>query len=411
MKLKKLQKKYPRFIYQDYSYEIFNNNLKISFNFKIGPNIFFKPELTIGNIPKNWLKPDFNQLNNLIFQLGLIEMISYWKVTCSPIIEIQAGHLNKEQIKWWQNLILNGLGQFFYKNRIKFQKPKFIILPKNKTIQKTILVKGKKILIPIGGGKDSAVTLELLKKTKKDINCFSLNPTQAAKKVMKIAGCKKPIIVRRKIDKKLLELNKKGFLNGHTPFSAYLAFLSVLVATIFGQKYIAFSNERSANEGNVKYLGKIINHQYSKTSDFERKFKKYSKKYLAKNINYFSFLRKHTEFEISKMFLKYPKYFSVFSSCNIASKAGERWCGNCPKCLFVYATFYPFLEKKQLFKIFGKDIFENKKLLGIMKALIGKGKFKPFECVGTYKESRTAFNLSLKKAKKTGKFPFLLSHL
>lgn len=406
-KIQTLKNKYPKFVYQNYSYEIFNNNLKISFNFKIEPNIFFKPELTIENIPKDTRKIPLN----LIFQLGLIEMISYWKATCSPVIEIQAGHLNKEQIKWWQDLIINGLGQFFYENKIKFQKPKFIIPPKSKTIQKTILVKGKKVLVPIGGGKDSVVTLELLKKVKKDINCFSLNPTKAAKKIMKIAGCKKPIIVRRKIDKKLLELNKKGFLNGHTPFSAYLAFLSILVATIFEYKYIAFSNERSADEGNVKYLGRMINHQYSKTSEFERKFKNYCIKHLAKNINYFSFLRKYTEFEISKMFLKYPKYFLVFSSCNIASKAGDRWCGNCPKCLFVYATFYPFLEKKQLLKIFGKDLFENKKLLETMKALIGEGKFKPFECVGTYKESRVAFNLSFKKAKKAGKLPYLLSHL
>ncbi|GAI57675.1 unnamed protein product, partial [marine sediment metagenome] len=83
-------------------------------------------------------------------------------------------------------------------------------------------------------------------------------------------------------------------------------------------------------------------------------------------------------------------------------------CGNCPKCLFIYVALYPFLEKKQLLKIFGKDLFENKKLLGTMKALIGEGKFKPFECVGTYKESRTAFNLSLKKAKRIEKIPYLL---
>ncbi|GAI57633.1 unnamed protein product, partial [marine sediment metagenome] len=116
-------------------------------------------------------------------------------MTFTPVIEIQAGHLNKNQIKWWQDLILKGMGQFFYENRIKFQKPKFIIFPKSKAKQKTILAKGKKVLVPIGGGKDSIVTLELLKKAKKSINCFSLNPTEAARKVMKMAGCKKPIIV------------------------------------------------------------------------------------------------------------------------------------------------------------------------------------------------------------------------
>jgi hypothetical protein len=187
--------------------------------------------------------------------------------------------------------------------------------------------------------------------------------------------------------------------------------LAVFCAVLFDYKNIVFSNEKSANEGNLKYLGKMINHQWSKSSEFEKKFKYYCKKYLAKNVNYFSLIRPYTELEISKMFLKYPQYFSVFSSCNVGSKTGQKWCGNCPKCLFVYAAFYSFLEKEQLFKIFGRDIFQNKKLLSAMKGLLGQGKVKPFECVGTKKESQLAFSLSLEKAKQSGKIPYLLTRL
>jgi len=265
-----------------------------------------------------------------------------------------------------------------------------------------------RFLVPVGGGKDSIVTLEILKEQKKELSSFLVNPTKAAKKVVKTARIKKPIIVQRKIDPVLLKLNKKGYLNGHTPFTAVLSFLSVVCAVLFDYKNIAFSNEKSADEGNVKYLGKIINHQYSKTSEFERKFKNYCKKYLTSGVKYFSLLRPYTELEISRLFLKYPQYFSVFSSCNRGQKLGKRWCGNCAKCLFVYATFYPFLEKKELLKIFSRDIFENQKLLPIMKSLIGQGRPKPFECVGTKKESQMVFKLSLEKAKKAGKIPYLL---
>ena len=147
-------------------------------------------------------------------------------------------------------------------------------------------------------------------------------------------------------------------------------------------------------------------------------------------INYFSFLRQYTELEIARMFSRYPKYFPFFLSCNEAYKTDsgrkkpkKKWCGKCPKCLFVYAVLYPYLDKKQLLKIFGKDLFEDKKLLPVMKSLIGEARLrpstmlgttarqrshKPFECVGTKKESRMAFNLSLKKAKKLGKIPYLL---
>jgi hypothetical protein len=269
----------------------------------------------------------------------------------------------------------------------------------------------------VGGGKDSIVTLELLKNAEKNITCFSLNPTNPVQKIMKISDCKKPIIVERKIDPKLLELNRKGFLNGHTPFSAYLAFLSVLCAVLFDFKFIAFSNERSSNEGNVKYLGRIINHQYSKSFDFEKKFREYSKKYLAKNVEYFSFLRPLYEIQIAKLFSNYYKYFSSFLSCNEAyktysgkKKPTRKWCGKCPKCLFVFASLYPFLETKKLIKIFGKNLFEDKKLLPLMLQLIGKRKFKPFECVGTKKESLIAFFLSWRKSLRSGLKSFLLNY-
>jgi len=467
MQYKELREKYPKFVYEKYSYRISGNprtrafgsvrgrNLEIFFNFKIEPNIYFQPKIIIENLNASQIKKvgvdSPGVLNNLVFHLGLMEIPSYWKATCSPEILIKAGPLsmkaspsspsstnlrfvsiNKEQIDWWKDLIIKGMGQFFYENKINFTHPNFfkIISPTpEQNWSRTVLDQSNdKVLVPVGGGKDSVVTLELLKKAGKQIRCFSLNPTEAALKIMKLAGCKRPLIVRREIDEKLLELNRQGFLNGHTPFSAYLAFLSVLVATIFGQRYIAFSNERSSNEGNVKYLGKVINHQWSKSFEFEQKFRKYSKKYLTPSpkfgggLEYFSFLRPLYEIQIAKLFSKYPKYFNAFLSCNVAYQTvsgtklpAKKWCGNCSKCLFVFTILYPFVEEKKLIKIWGRNLFENKNLLPIMQELIGERKFKPFECVGTEKESLIAFYLSWKKAKSgqelfLTKLPFLLRY-
>ncbi len=421
MGFKKLRKKYPQFIYQNYSYKISKKDLSIVFDFKIEPNIRFTPNIIIKNIDqKRIARLDRKVLDNLVFNLGLIELLSYWKATCSPEIIIKTGYLNKEQIKWWKNLIINGMGQFFYENNINFKSSNFlkIIAHKNKGLKSYSSRFKNRILVPIGGGKDSIVSLELLKESQKEINCFSLNPTLAAQKVMKKGGCKNPIIVKRKIDKKLLKLNQKGFLNGHTPFSAYLAFLSILVGVIFDYKYIAFSNERSSNEGNVKYLGKIINHQYSKSFDFEKRFRNYSKKHLAKDIEYFSFLRPLYEIQISELFSYLPEYFPVFLSCNQAYQTGsgkkkpiKKWCNNCAKCLFVFMSFYPFIETKKLIRIFGKNLFEDKKLSSIMQELIGEKRFKPFECVGTQKESLVALYLSWEKDKQNNtELPYLLKY-
>ena len=362
-------------------------------------------------------------LDNLVFHLGLIELLNYWKAACPKEIKIEAGYLNEKQIAWWKDLILNGLGQFFYENKIDFNDSNFLeITTRPMPIRKTSNVSEKilknRFIVPIGGGKDSIASLETLKQLKKEMNCFALNSTPTIKKILKTEKCLKPIIVQRKIDKKLLTLNRQGFLNGHTPFSAYLAFLTVLTGVIFDYKYIALSNERSSNEGNVKYLGKMINHQYSKSFDFEEKFRDYSKKYLAKNIDYFSFLRPLYEIQISKLFSNYPKYFPIFLSCNEAHKTDSgkkkptgKWCCNCSKCLFVFMSLYPFIEKDKIIKIFGKNLFENKKLLTIMKELTGEANFKPFECVGTHKESLVALYLSLKKAEKEKeKLPTLLKY-
>ncbi len=411
MKINILRKRHPRFVYKKYSYKVSGKDLVVSFLFEIEPGIRFNPKITIKNIKRK------AGIDNLVFHLGLIEMLSYWKAACSPEIVIKAGCLTKKQVSWWHDLIIKGMGQFFYENKINFKKKNFLKITCGKA--KTALLKStlkKRTLIPVGDGKDSLTTLEIFRQHKKSFNCFSLNPTAITKKIIKKVGSKNPVIVSRTIDRKLLALNQAGYLNGHTPFSAYLAFLSVLCAVIFDYRYIAFSNERSANEGNVKYLGKIINHQYSKTFAFEKKFRNYCQKYLVSNIEYFSFARPLYEIQIAKIFAGFPQYFPLFLSCNEARKTDSgrkktinKWCGNCSKCLFVFAILYPFVTKKEIVNIFGKNLFQEKKLLPIMRELIEADKVKPLECVGTKKESLLAFYLNWQKEKKI-ELPFLLDY-
>lgn len=416
-KVDELRKKYPEFIYRAYSYEIKNGDLHISFDFAVS-EIKFQPKVVIKNVTAADIQSvGEGAVQNLVFHLGLAEMPSYWKATASPNIIIEAGFLNKAQINWWHDLFMRGMGQYFYENNIDFTHKNFLTIESTGKNSRTIFLKrlSSKILLPIGGGKDAIVAYEILKNAKQRIQPFVLNPKRAQKIILEITGERDPIIVERTIDPTLLALNRKGYLNGHTPFSAYLAFLTTLCAGLFNYKYIALSNERSSNEGNVKYLGRIINHQYSKSFDFEKKFRAYSKKHLAQGIEYFSFLRPLYELQIAKIFAQYPKYFGTFLSCNEAHKTNSgskkptgKWCGECSKCLFVFAGLYPFLETKQLVKIFGKNLFEDQTLIPLMEELVGERRFKPFECVGTTKESLGAFYLCLKKTHPP--LPILLKH-
>ena len=414
MKLAQLRKQYPVFLYKGYSYKLRGKDLAISFDFRVLPDIRFAPKVVIKNVGKENLKRvGESNLNNLVFHLGLMEIPSYWKATCSPKIIVKAsppaGGLNSTQVAWWKNLFMQGLGEFFYKNSIDFTTPNFLTITSERVPSRSEVRVGRgfggrsggghslRVLVSVGGGKDSAVTLELLKNMK--IQSFVLNPKKPQLAIIKKAGEKAPITALRTIDSRLLELNRKGYFNGHTPFSAYLAFLSVFVAVLFDYKYIALSNERSSNEGNIKYRGKTINHQYSKSFEFEKKFREYTKKYFAKDTEYFSFLRPLYELQIAKIFARYPKYFNVFLSCNEArkTKSGKqkptgKWCGKCSKCLFVYVILSPFIKPKTLEKIFRKNLLKDQSLAPLMDRLTGKRGFKPFECVGTPREVAAALS-------------------
>lgn len=416
----KLIKKYPRFVYQDFSWFFESNNLRMSFSFEIPPAHKFSSRFKIKNIPQKRFKEiEKETLDNLVFHLGLIEMLSYWKLSCSPIIEIKAGRLEKKQLNFWRKLIFKGMGQFFFENKIDFRKPGFLKIVANKN-KKGFLVSSlplnpQKILVPLGGGKDSPVAIEILKKTDFLLGSFVLNPKPVQQKIIKIAGIKENIIVERKIDPRLLELNKIGYLNGHIPFSALLALLSLLLALLFDFKYAAFAWERSSEEGNLRYKNYWINHQWSKTFKFEKMFFDYSREYLLKDVYVFSFLRPLWEIQISKIFANLPQYHLDFLSCNQPYKMNSKiktWCKKCPKCLFVFSSLYPFLGEKAI-EIFEKNLFEKKSLLRLMLQILGREGSKPFECLGTKKESQVALYLSLKRYQKdfsSKKLPFLLKY-
>lgn len=401
-----LRKKHPKFYYHKYSVEYQDGSLKFYFYFEIEPGIHFTPEVIIRDIDeRKVLRVGQPVLDNIAFHLGLMEIPSYWKAACPPEICILAGNMDDFQLSWWHDLMFKGMCEFFYKNNIDINNPDLF----NFNVSKNHLpcmepfkeqLDRDRYLAPIGGGKDSAVSYELLKQANKNVNCWSLNPAESVLSHFRINQDYKPIIVTRNIDKTLLDLNKKGYLNGHTPFSAYLAFASTTCAILFNLGNVAFSNERSSNEGNVYFKGTEINHQYSKSFDFEKRFRDYSSRYLADTVNYFSVLRPLYELQIAKIFSGFSKYFSIFLSCNNCRKTNA-WCHKCAKCLFVFTILYPFVEDSVLaVNIFSKNLFDDEDLVKTAFDLMGNGNPKPFECVGTKEETLAAFYLCIKKAKK-----------
>ena len=394
----KLRKKYPEFVYQSYDWKVVGEDLVLSFKYEIRPDIEFNHEIIIKDIPKDFDTFDKNFTNSFVFNIGLVEMCSYWKVTASPIISVKTEELDDYQQKWWCDLLIKGMGQYFYENNIDFTKDDFVKINSSGTeLEKgNVQVEGNDSLVAVGGGKDSVVSLEMVKTMESNMGTFVVNPSISAKKVIEKLGVEKNIIVERKLDTNINELNNKGYLNGHIPFSATLAFIGTFSAAIFGYKNMVFSNEQSSNEENVKYLGKSINHQYSKTYDFEKKFREYNEIYLS-SVNYYSLLRPLHELQIAKLFASFEKYFEIIRSCNVGQK-DNKWCCECSKCLSTFLLLYPFLGEKKIMEIFPKNLFDDESLKSLLFDLTQVGRVKPFECVGTKEELIVALHLSIKKS-------------
>lgn len=412
-KYKKFREAYPRFIYNGYVINEDSEKIDIEYDFEVPGLSSFKP--TWSFYKKSPYSKSFDgkfcddsKFKEMVYSLGLVELVSYWKIACPPQVVIKCGNLDEKQKAWWKSLYFNGLGEFYYTNGIEENEKDFmdiVIADTEKDVYGVILTDSnscnsindnlKGCLVPIGGGKDSALTLSILKDEKDTNYCYIINPRGATIETYKAAGYEedKVITSKRTLDKNMLELNKQGYLNGHTPFSAIVAFSATIAAYINGIKYIVLSNESSANESTVE--GSYVNHQYSKSFQFEKDFHEYEKAYIGSGTYYFSLLRPMSEFQIAEHFAKCTEYHDIFRSCNVGSKE-DIWCGHCPKCLFVWLILSPFISQKRLTELFGRNMADDSEMEFYFSQLIGMEKEKPFECVGSRDEINAAVSLTIR---------------
>lgn len=398
-KFEKFRSEFPVFTYRSYTISETDDLVDISYEFSIDGLAVFKPSWSFPKPADVTVSGDLT-FERLAFSLGMAEAVSYWKAVCSPEVKVMCGELSSEQIDWWKKLWYLGLGEFFYVNGISADRDSFVNITSegNFICSATPSRQLEGCLVPIGGGKDSALTLETLISNGIKCRCYAINKRCSVTATVTTAGLAESdlITASRRFDRSLIPLNQAGYLNGHTPFSSIVAFSGEITAYLNGMKYVVLSNEASANESTV--VGQKVNHQYSKSFEFERDFHEYEQKYLRSGVYYFSFLRPLAEFQIAKMFVSHRKYLPVFRSCNLGSKVSpDIWCGECPKCLFVCLILSPFLELSELSQIFGKDMLSDSSMLEYFIELIGKSEHKPFECVGSVDEVNLAVSLAIRR--------------
>ena len=381
--------RYSEFVFESYRYDPTASVLSLRYRFAEGPG--FEEQLTF-DTPQRALSPAESEVLDRIFRLiFLLSGVSYYKAFVPETLRCAAFALDHDTARFLQDFYEQGLAEFAWKNRISLRgRCRFLSEPVAPAAP-IALALPRRSCVPVGGGKDSIVTLECLKGGGEDLLLFSLGDAEPIAACITVAGLPS-IRVRRRLDPALLRLNSEGALNGHVPITGILSAIVLACAVLFGFDTIVMSNEHSANAPNLVDAGAAINHQFSKSLEFEEKFSRYVAGHISPSLAYFSLLRPLSEIEIARRLARHPQYFGVFRSCNTAfrqspTERGRHWCGNCPKCRFVFLALAPFLDKRQLIEIFGRNLLDDETQFDGFAALCGLAAHKPFECVGETGES------------------------
>lgn len=336
---------------------------------------------------------DRGRVEGILALLHLIAGVSYYKAAAPPSVECEP--VPPGVAKLLEAVYSEGLGEFAFTNELDaLPTPAF---PTHEAEAPTSEPPDlKRVLVPIGGGKDSAVALEIVRRSSHELALFSVGDAGPIARTAAVAELPH-LVVRRKLDPTLGDLNRSGALNGHVPITAIVSCVAILTAALHGFDAVAMANERSASKGNVNWGGIDVNHQFSKSIRVEGMMRSALAE-LGAGVDYFSVLRPSSELGIAKAFTQLTAYHQAFSSCNTnfrldGSVPSARWCCDCPKCRFVFLVMAPFSEPKHMRKIFGSDMLEDESQFEGFALLTATGGFKPFECVGEEEESKAAIGM------------------
>lgn len=385
---------YQRFIFSSYTFDPSTKMLALRYAFENGPTFCesFRFDFEFATYDEAVLD---RAIQLLFFMAG----VSYFKAFLPPEITVSAGQIDKPTAEFLSKTWQRGLGEYWYVNDLDPRTP--ISFPITSPTRQPLLADGVGPIVGLGGGKDSLVSVELLKGAIPNLATWSMGHRSQLEPLVDRIGLPH-FWVERNFDTSLLSLkDEPGYKNGHIPISAIFGCVGTVVAILSGKRDYVVSNEHSANEPTLTYQGIDINHQYSKSQEFETDFQHVLEHNFGDTVRYYSLLRPFSEVRIAELFSAYfDTYKDVFCSCNHAftlDKKHMSWDGTCSKCAFVFLALTPFVAQEKLEALFGgKNLLRDPDLHSTYRQLLGIEGIKPLECIGEVKESRAAMQAAFK---------------
>jgi hypothetical protein len=333
--------------------------------------------------------------------------VSYYKTFVPPAFELGELFLSPAEAEYWNGVYLNGLGEFLYTN--KLEPARLARFTGNTTAGDILHLEADHAgLLALGGGKDSIVAGELLRTLTIPLSAYVLATGENHGQTAEVASAMglELLGVQRTLDPRIMELNKRpDAYNGHVPISMVFALAGLLICAATRQRYLIVANEASASIPNTEWQGMSINHQWSKSFEFESSLQMFVQTTISPDLWYFSAIRPLSSVAVAKLFARYPQYLPSFTSCNLvfridpAQRPNGRWCGQCPKCLSSFIILAPWIEEQQLIDTFGKNMLDDVALQTLFLELTGLEGHKPLDCVGTDEEMVLSLNLAARQGK------------
>ncbi len=349
--------------------------------------------------------PDSAEVQAALRALHLACGISYYKIFLPSGLS-HPYKMEASEAAFWNGVFRGGLGEFLYVNKLEpsrlaqFTAQDGVGLGEGERI----LQLAPEALLGIGGGKDSIVAGEALKTAGVQINGFVLATGDTTGQAAAVAEAMHvPLrVIKRTIDPQLLQLQQlPGAYKGHIPISLIFGLTGTLLGLALNKGYVIVANEDSASTPRAEWAGEPVNHQWSKSFEFEGALQAYLHTYVSESLTYFSAIRPLGSVGVAKIFAKLPQYFDIFTSDNYVfrmnpnERPDARWSLESPKSLSSFILLSPWLTKDAMLRIFGCNFLDESSLSVLFLELLGIHGEPPLDCVGTPDELRASLTATI----------------
>ena len=232
------------FICEGYSFEPETGTLSLRYGFDNGLQF---EERIVFPTGERVLSALGREALDRVFRLLLLACgVSYYKAFAPSRIRCAAFALDPATAAFFTEFYLKGLAEFAWRNGIELAGRLQVVADAVEPPAALCVELPRRTCVPVGGGKDSIVTIECLKQAGEPLVLFSLGNAAPIDATIRQAAL--PFIrVTRALDRRLMELNAAGALNGHVPITGILSMIVLACAIICGFDTIAMSNENSAS--------------------------------------------------------------------------------------------------------------------------------------------------------------------